>query len=358
MKAVPPVEVPAAKRPRRSRATAPTVPASRTDFHLRAYRGTRPLRIRVRLSLRRRRDSGVAGSYRTCPIFRAKAVASDPTSRTWGVPNTSRATRIGFFTSSMAATPPASRSASIRAASIWMRPSIRMRDPVPALSLGSSSRTTIDSTTASSALPPRRRTAIPTSPAAEAASRTDAFEPAPQCVRRSGCTRLPGPTSRPSSFANSRLRRLRERREAGLQIGDPTSELVANRTQFLHRLSGRTGNRPVLSFVLRADRTSVEASERHDPRRAGDHLQGHRPRGLRAEADSDLLEQIDDHRVDRRRGLDSGALGPPAGRRGRVEQGLRQHAPKRVLDADEQDRRHGGATQSTADQIAWLLGDR
>src|SRR5207247_7502703 len=120
------------------------------------------------------------------------------------------------------------------------------------------------------------------------------------------------------------------------------------------RLSGRTGNRPVLSFVLRADRTSVEASERDDPRRAGHRIRGPRPRGLRAEADSDLLEQIDDHRVDRGRGLDAGALGPPARRRGRVEQSLRQHAPKRVLDADEQDRGHVRAAQSAADQIAWL----
>src|SRR5438046_2447209 len=238
---------------------------------------------------------------------------------------------MGFFTSSMAATPPASRFASIRAASIWMRPSIRMRDPVPALSLGSSSRTTIDSTTASSALPPRRRTAIPTTPAAAAASRTDAFEPAPQCVRRIGCTRLPGLSSHPSSFANSRLRRLRKRREAGLQIRDPTSELVANRTQIVHRLSGRTGNRPVLSFVLRADRTSVEASERDDPRRAGDHLRGHRPRGLRAEADPDLLEQTADHRVDRGRGFDDGK---PTMRRILTGQLTPTEGTARVLDLD------------------------
>src|SRR5207247_10158529 len=129
-------------------------------------------------------------------------------------------------------------------------------------------------------------TAIPIAPAAEAASRTDAFEPAPQCVRRIGCTRLPGLSSHPSSFANSRLRRLRKRREAGLQIRDPTSELVANRTQLVHRLSGRTGNPPVPSFALRADRTSVEASERDDPRRARDHLRGTRPPAPPSGADS------------------------------------------------------------------------
>src|SRR6267143_6991654 len=247
---------------------------------------------------------------------------------------------MGFFTSSMAATPPAWRSPSITAASIWVRPSIRMRDPVPALSLGSSSRTTIDSTTASSARPPRRRTAIPVAPAAAAASRTEAFEPAPQCVRRSGCTRRPGPTSGPSSFAGPRARRLHERGQAGLEIRNPTSQVVPNRSQLIHRFSGRTGNRPIFSLVLRTDRTPVEATERDDPRGAGNHFRAHGPRRLRTEADSDLLEQIEDRGIDRGRGLYARTLGPPTGRCGRVEQGLRQHAAKRVLYADEQDIRH------------------
>src|SRR5712691_4590410 len=165
-----------------------------------------------------------------------------------------------------------------------------MRDPVPALILESSSRTTIDSTTASRARPPRRRTATPVAPAALAASRTDAFEPAPQWVRRRECKRLPAPVSRLSSFASLCLRRLRKRRQASLEIRDPTLELVSNRTQLVHRPSGRAGNRPILRLVLRADRTPVEASERDDTRRAGDHLRCHGPRGLRTEADSDLLK--------------------------------------------------------------------
>src|SRR5467141_2779044 len=42
MNAVPPVDVPAANRPRRSRATAPTVSRRLTVFHLRRYRGSAP----------------------------------------------------------------------------------------------------------------------------------------------------------------------------------------------------------------------------------------------------------------------------------------------------------------------------
>src|SRR5207249_2728266 len=117
MNATPPVDEPVAKRPRRSRATAPTVSWIATPFHFRAYRGSRPFRIFSRLSSRFRRDSGVDGSYRGWPFDRANATASAPAKRMCGVFRTSYATRIGFFTSSIAATAPASRSQFISDAS-------------------------------------------------------------------------------------------------------------------------------------------------------------------------------------------------------------------------------------------------
>ncbi len=73
-------------------------------------------------------------------------------------------------------------------ASIWIVPSIRIVDPVPAFVRGSSSRTTTAASTASSALPPRRRTRSPAAPAASAASRTASVDPAPQWVTRTGRT--------------------------------------------------------------------------------------------------------------------------------------------------------------------------
>src|SRR5436309_11388149 len=107
MNARPPVDEPVAKRPRRSRATAPTVSWRATPFHFRAYRGSRPLRIFSKLSSRCRRDSGVEGSYRAWHFDRANAIASATTRRIWGVLRTSYATRIGLFISYIAATEPA-----------------------------------------------------------------------------------------------------------------------------------------------------------------------------------------------------------------------------------------------------------
>src|SRR3989442_8605773 len=105
MNATPPVDEPVAKRPRRSRATAPTVSWIATPLHFRAYRGSRPFRIFSRLSSRFRRDSGVDGSYRGGPVDRANLTASGAPRRMWGVFRTSYATRIGLLTSTVAGTP-------------------------------------------------------------------------------------------------------------------------------------------------------------------------------------------------------------------------------------------------------------
>src|SRR5256712_6090170 len=68
MNATPPVDEPVPKRPRRSRATAPTVSWIATPLHFRAYLGSRPFRIFSRLSSRFRRDSGVDGSHPRGPF--------------------------------------------------------------------------------------------------------------------------------------------------------------------------------------------------------------------------------------------------------------------------------------------------
>src|SRR6267378_3237366 len=168
-----------------------------------------------------------------------------------------------------------------------MRPSTRIRDPVPALSRGSSSRTTIVSTTALRARPPRRRIAKPRAPAATAASWTDASDPAPQCARRRG-RNATGTGDVRFNVADHRAR-LSRRSETGCEVRDALPKFIANRAQFVHRLAGRPGNRPVLRFLLRTDRATVEATERDDAGRALNQLGRCGSRRLRAELQPHLL---------------------------------------------------------------------
>src|SRR3989442_11630836 len=340
MNATPPVDEPVAKRPRRSRATAPTVSWISTPFHFRAYRGSRPFRIFSRLSSRCRRDSGVDGSYRGWPFDRANSTASAPARRMCGVFRTSYAIRIGFFTSSMAATAPASRSQFIRAASIWIRPSMRIRDPVPAFKRGSSSRMTIDSTTASNARPPRAKTSMPRAPATSAASWTEGSEPAPQCVMRRGRTRA-APMREFSIFCLSPSRRDDGLRQTLREFGHAAPEFVTDRAKLVHRLARGTRKRPILGFLAGANRTPTETSKRHDSGCAGDHLRCDGPRPLRSELDPDFSKQPRHDGIDLGCSLNARALGAPVGWRDRIEERLREHTPERVLDADEEDGTHG-----------------
>src|SRR3989442_2871119 len=352
MNATPPVDEPVAKRPRRSRATAPTVSWISTPFHFRAYRGSRPFRIFSRLSSRCRRDSGVDGSYRGWPFDRANSTASAPARRMCGVFRTSYAIRIGFFTSSMAATAPASRSQFIRAASIWIRPSMRIRDPVPAFKRGSSSRITIDSTTASNARPPRAKTSMPRAPATSAASWTEGSEPAPQCVIKRGRTR-PAPMQEVSIFCPRPRRSDDGRWQTHRKFGDASAEFVADRAKLLHRLARGTRKRPIFRFLAGAERAPIKTPERHDSGCACDHLRRDGPRFLRTKLNPNFSEQRRHHGIDLGRCLNARALRAPPRGRDRIEERLREHTPERVLDADEEDSAHG-----TGQTSAWQIDSR
>src|SRR6266571_5077106 len=314
MNATPPVDEPVAKRPRRSRATAPTVSWIATPFHFRAYRGW--------------------------PFDRANSTASAPARRMCGVFRTSYATRIGFFTSSIAATAPASRSQFISAASIWIRPSMRIREPVPAFNRGSSSRMTIDSTTASNARPPRAKTAMPQAPATSAASWTEGSEPAPQCVIRRDRTRA-APMRKVSIFCPWSCRRDDGLRQTLREFGHAAAEFVTDRAKLVHGLAGRTRDGPVFRFLAGADRAAIETSERHDSGCIGGHLRRDGPRPLRTELNPDFSEQLRHDGIDLGRRLNTRALCVPPGRRVGVEERLGEHTPERILDADEEDGAHG-----------------
>src|SRR5438445_1815831 len=333
MNAVPPVELPAENRPAASRATAPTVPIrSRNALHFFSCGERSPVRIFWRDSFHLLVESGVTGSYLRNPFRRANRTASAPTRRTWGVSITLRATRIGFFTCSIAATAPATRSSVMIDASIWARPSIRSREPVPAFIRGSSSRATIASVTASSAGPPRSRRVSPMRPASSAPSTTDIVDPAPQWVTM---IRLR------ARVLDAILRSLRSLREAADQILDAGLEVRTDLPQLRVRLPRGARDGPILALPLRPRGAPVEAPEGHDPPGLLDQLGGHLPGvGLRDD-NPDLLHQRERERIHLLpRRVDAGAVGAPSRRGDRVEQGLRHHAAERVLHAHEQDGGH------------------
>jgi len=133
---------------------------------------------------------------------------------------------------------------------------------------------------------------------------------------------------------------LSHRAETGCEVCDPLPKFIANRAELIHRLACRPGNRPVLGFLLRTDRATVEAPERDDAGCTLNQLGRGGSRRLRAELQPHLLQKRDDHGVDFGGSLDARALGSPAAGRNRIEQGLRQDASKRVLDADKEYDRH------------------
>ena len=152
---VPPVEVAAASRPSRSRATAPTVPAAQPEVaggeHLALAVGDQPRRVAQldavvgRERARRRRRRAARGGRRAAPRGRRGPGCARP-------PRTPPRRRSGPCPPSPTAsssTPPSSVSAA----------------PRPALNTGSSSSTTTAASTASSALPPAASTAWPASTA-------------------------------------------------------------------------------------------------------------------------------------------------------------------------------------------------
>ncbi len=143
-----------------------------------------------------------------------------------------------------------------------------------------------------------------------------------------------------STFLRGFRARRFHRRKTLRKVLDSTPQLVSDRLQLVHRLARRPRNRPVFGLVPRADRASVQASERHDPGRAGDEIRSREPRRLRPQRDADLPEEFDYDRVDRRRGLHPRALPGPTRWRDPVEHRFRQDASERVLDADEEDHRH------------------
>ena len=144
------------------------------------------------------------GSSKTIPCSSAKSRAPSPTSITWAVFSiTSRARRIGFFTSVRQPTAPAPPACPrITDASVSTLPRRLSADPTPALNVGSSSRQITAASTAPSALPPDARR-----PAATASRR-----PAP-----------PGPWRR--SFAYVAIRRARGGQ--GVRHRGPTASTFA-----------------------------------------------------------------------------------------------------------------------------------
>ena len=179
---MPPVEVPAASRPRLSSATAPTVPNFRS-FSGGAGRvfsaigpGAPTGRSGIGRFCARSADSSPrqrrsvkkkAGSTCSSPTEAAKVSAPSPISMTCGDRSiTARAAAIGCRVVVRPATDPAVRSAPfITAASSSLRPAAVKTAPRPALNSGSSSISSIAACTASSEDPPAASTADPASSA-------------------------------------------------------------------------------------------------------------------------------------------------------------------------------------------------
>jgi hypothetical protein len=114
---------------------------------------------------------------------------------------TARATRIGFFTRSIAPTAAKRPSPVMSAASIWMvLPSSRMLAPVPALKRGSFSSTTVPAIAASRLEPPRASAASAAAAAACGPSATVGGDPTPPCTTASG------PALRPPASVGSGAR--------------------------------------------------------------------------------------------------------------------------------------------------------
>src|SRR2546426_10479470 len=226
---------------------------------------------------------------------------------------------------------------------------MRIRDPVPAFKRGSSSRMTIDSTTASNARPPRAKTSMPRAPATSAASWTEGSEPAPQCVMRRGRTRA-APMREFSIFCLSPSRRDDGLRQTLREFGHAAPEFVTDRAKLVHRLARGTRNRPIFGLLAGADRAPIKTPKRHDPCCDGDHLRRDCPRFLRTQVDADFSEQLRHDGIDLGRRLNPRALRVPPGGRDRIEERLREHTPERVLDADEEDGAHG-IRQTSAWQI-------
>ena len=96
---------------------------------------------------------------------------------------TARATRIGFFTSRIASTAPIRPSEVMSAASIsTVFPSMQIREPVPALYRGSSSRRTAAAITASRASFPAASRRSPSSAARSGPSFRSSLAPTPPWV--------------------------------------------------------------------------------------------------------------------------------------------------------------------------------
>src|SRR5215831_1800439 len=176
---IPPVEVAAATRPRRSRATAPTVPP-------------------ITLSSLRRCASVISssGSQKAMPSSRARAMAPSPTKNEWrSASRMRRASVIGWRMLVTQATAPFRRvSPSMIDASISTVPSEVSTEPRPALKRGLSSMAATAASTASTALPPSRSRAHPADTASRIPCRSSSransgSAPAPPWMRRAG-TRL------------------------------------------------------------------------------------------------------------------------------------------------------------------------
>ena len=100
--------------------------------------------------------------------------------------STARATSTGFFTRSSPATAPKRPPDSITEASIWIDPSSRTMDPVPALKRGSSSSTTAPATAASSGSPVAASRARATSTARRGPSAWSGLDPTPPWATAAG----------------------------------------------------------------------------------------------------------------------------------------------------------------------------
>src|SRR6266566_2956138 len=234
---MPPVEVPAARRPCWSRATAPTVPCSLALAAFALSRSSSCQRRSVR-----KYDAGTS----VIPCSFANASAPSPASRTCrDFSITSRASTIGFLMCFTPATAPARRvPPSITAASSSFVPALVNTAPLPALNRGESSSTVITAMTASRLAPPPRSTSYPARIARVSVARyaessagvmlSLRIVPAPPCTTSMNCGRCgvgPAPSSRVAKATVSTLRLMCSR------IPPPASRLPA----FSHRPSLRRG---------------------------------------------------------------------------------------------------------------------
>src|SRR6266702_1749009 len=151
---MPPVEVPAARPPCWSRATAPTVPRSLAFAAFALSRSSSRQRRSVR-----KYEAGT--SVIPCSFANASAPsAASRTCRAFSI--TRRASTIGFLMCFTPATAPARRvPPSITAASSSFVPALVNTAPLPALNSGESSSTVITAMTASRLAPPPRSTSYP-----------------------------------------------------------------------------------------------------------------------------------------------------------------------------------------------------